>query len=278
MRRATAVAWMALAVVLFAGCTSSPAQPGDPGPTPEGLTFCRVTNVVDGDTFDVSGCADAGRVRLILIDAPETFVGGMRCFGQESYEFARRTLSGRVVGLERDVSDTDSGGRYLRYAWIDGQMFNEVTVRQGYAGWNEWPPDLKHSARIKAAQDDAQAANAGLWRECGSLGAPAGAGNRAPGCGTATAAVTALDKRAESVIVTGSGPLGGWYLISERGNQRYDFVLDGSVVIWSGVPSFEDDPSRLWWTEQPVWNNSEQDPAALYTCDRELASRWEDSR
>lgn len=273
-----------LGLVLLAGCATASEQasstPGNRVPTPEGMVFCEVVNVIDGDTFDVEGCEDAGRVRLILVDAPETYVGGLRCYGREATEFTRRSLEGKQVGLETDTSDTDSGGRLLRYAWIDGALFNEQLVREGFAGWNEWPPDVKRSAQIKAAQDDAQDARRGLWRECGSVGAPLpGAG--APGCEAATADVTALDKRAESVNVTGSGPLGGWYVLSERGNQRYDFpddfVLDGTVVIWSGVPQFEDDPSRLWWTAEPMWNNGEADPAALYSCEGELVSRLDDA-
>ncbi len=267
-------------LLLVAACTSTPDAPVPGDPTPTGLTFCEVTNVIDGDTFDVEGCADAGRIRLVLIDAPETHFGGARCFGAESMEFARRTLDGKQVGLERDRSDTDRNGRYLRYAWVDGQLFNELTVRQGYAAWNEYPPDLKYTDRIRAAQDDAKAASNGLWRECGSISAPIPGANLVAGCESATAEITALDKRAETVTITGSGPLGGWFLVSERGNQRYDlpldFVLDGSTVIWSGIPAFEDDPSRLWWTEEPMWNNSEPDPAALYTCSGELVSRFED--
>ena len=100
------------------------------------------------------------------------------------------------------------------------------------------------------------------------------------GCTEATAELTAVDKRAESFSITGSGVLGGWYVISERGNQRYefpdDFVLEGTVLVWSGVPQFEDDPSRLWWTAEQMWYNSEPDAAALYTCTGELASRVDD--
>jgi hypothetical protein len=32
--------------------------------TPQSLVLCNVSNVVDGDTIDVNGCADSGRVRL----------------------------------------------------------------------------------------------------------------------------------------------------------------------------------------------------------------------
>lgn len=283
MKAATLLAAASALAFALIACTAESTPESTPGPrdpTPTGLTFCEVTNVIDGDTFDVEGCGDAGRIRLILVDSPETHVGGARCFGAEATRFARETLQGKTVGLERDTSDTDSGGRYLRYAWFEGELFNEVLVRQGYAGWYEWPPDLKYTQRIQAAQDDAKAAGAGLWTDCGSITAPVAGGELVAGCTEATAEITALDKGPESIAVTGTGALGGWYLVSERGNQRYefadDFVIDGTVVIWSGVPRFDGDASRLWWTEEPVWNNSQADPAALYRCTGELASRWED--
>lgn len=277
-----------LAALIMAGllanaCTAADQPKATPGinrdPTPTGLAFCEVTNVIDGDTFDVGGCEDAGRVRLILVDSPETHAGGARCFGAEATEFTRDRLLGETVGLERDTSNTDPGGRLLRYAWFEGQLFNEVLVREGFAGWYEWPPDLRYSDRIRSAEEAARTAGAGLWSECGSITAPVPGGELVDGCTEASAQITALDKAAETVAVTGSGALGGWYVISERGNQRFefpdDFVLEGTVVIWSGVPKFEDEPSRVWWTVEPMWNNGQPDPAALYTCTGELASRVE---
>lgn len=280
MRKVIVLAVLALFVQACTANSTEDSTPTDGSPTPSGLVFCEVTNVIDGDTFDVDGCADAGRIRLILVDSPETHVGGARCFGAESTEFTRERLLGKMVGLERDTSNTDPGGRLLRYVWFEGRLFNEVLVREGYAGWYEWPPDLKYSERIRVAEEEARADGAGLWTACGSITAPVPGGQLVDGCTEASAEITALDKEAETVSVTGSGALGGWYIISERGNQRYefaaDFVLDGTVVIWSGVPEFAANPSRLWWTAEPMWNNTQPDPAALYACTGELASRIAD--
>jgi len=87
-----------------------PAEtPPFPGTTPTisvptGLTSCQVITVVDGDTIDVADCADAGRVRLILIDTPEV-LGGTECLGKEASAYTTAALEGRTVALERDVSD-----------------------------------------------------------------------------------------------------------------------------------------------------------------------------
>jgi len=143
--------------------------------------------VTDGDTIKVTGCADAGTVRLILIDTPEVFFGA-ECYGQEASNYTKSLLTGAVVGLERDVSNTDAYGRYLRYVWHAGQLFNERIVRDGYAALFVYPPDLKHQARIEAAEAEARAANRGLWAACGGVNTPAtptpGGGYSLPACYT----------------------------------------------------------------------------------------------
>ena len=131
---------------------------------PPSLTWCTTRFVVDGDTLDVGGCADAGRVRLILVDAPET---GGACFATEATAALKQLLpAGSLVGLESDVSNVDRYGRYLRYAWTDAGLVNESLVRDGFARLAVFPPDTRYLARIRAAQDEARAARRGLWAGC----------------------------------------------------------------------------------------------------------------
>lgn len=145
--------------------TDSPAPTKPPGAPPTDGTLCTVSNVVDGDTIDVAGCADEGRVRLILVDTPEVF-GGEECGGAEASTYTRQALESRAVLLERDVSQTDAFGRYLRYVWIDGELFNERIVRDGMAQLATYPPDVKYVDRIRGAQQEAREHGRGLWAAC----------------------------------------------------------------------------------------------------------------
>ncbi len=72
-----------------------------------------VTRVVDGDTIEIEG---GQKVRYIGIDTPETKHPRKpaQCFGHEAYEQNKKLVEGRVVKLERDVSETDRYGRLLR--------------------------------------------------------------------------------------------------------------------------------------------------------------------
>ncbi|GIW14152.1 MAG: hypothetical protein KatS3mg063_0005 [Tepidiforma sp.] len=280
----------------------APMVAADSAPAPAGLVQCVVTNVVDGDTIDVGGCADAGRVRLILIDAPESS-GGARCFSKEATDYVKARLLGRTVELERDVSNRDRYDRYLRYVWVDGELFNERMVRDGYAALAVYPPDVKYRDRIAAAEAEAKAANRGLWGACGGLNTPATPTPTAAGtptatptrsatptppatptpggnCAAATARIVSLNKAAEVVVIEGSGDLTGWRLVSERGNQQFafpnGFVLSGRVEVWSGVPQFPNTATRLWWSSEPLWNNSQDDDALLYDCTGRLVQRFDD--
>lgn len=152
--------------VVAPGLRRDGVPPPIPTPDPARSTDgCVVTNIVDGDTLDVEGCADAGRLRLILADTPEVFFG-VECYGREASAYTERKLLGKTVTLERDVSDLDRFDRKLRYVWMDGDLFNARIVRDGYAVLATFPPDVKYADEIREAQRFAFEREIGLWGAC----------------------------------------------------------------------------------------------------------------
>ena len=145
-----------------------PSNSLEPTPTPyvrPGLTPAAVTRVVDGDTIRVQIDGEEYRVRYIGIDTPETVdprrpVG---CFGKEASERNRQLVGGQTVGLEKDVSETDSFDRLLRYVWIEDRMVNATLVEEGYALASTYPPDVRYSGRFAALQTEARERARGLW-------------------------------------------------------------------------------------------------------------------
>ena len=119
---------------------------------------CRVTRVVDGDTFE---CQVVGRVRFIGIDAPEmTQVP----FGEQSRAELRRLMHpGTTVRLQQDVSRTDVFGRRLAYVYVDDILINEALVERGFAIAARYPPDTSMASRLEAAEKSSRAARRGLW-------------------------------------------------------------------------------------------------------------------
>ena len=125
----------------------------------------QVVRVVDGDTIRVRIQGREYPVRYIGIDTPE--VDPRRTvepLGREATERNRALVQGKIVTLERDVSERDRFGRLLRYVYLDGRMVNAVLVEEGYARAVAYPPDLKHQDLFIRLEREAREARHGLWR------------------------------------------------------------------------------------------------------------------
>ncbi len=252
-----AITAVILALVAFAACEDE-TPPQDtagatptaltatlsPTPTPQltfpgGTTPATVVRVVDGDTIEVEIEGETYKVRYIGIDTPETVdlrrpVG---CFGEEASAANKALVEGRVVGLEADVSDTDTFGRLLRYVWLNGgEMVNAMLVRDGYAQSSAYPPDVRHQDLFDDLEADARSAGRGLWGPvCQETQAPPPAGSPEEGACEYSGTSEALIK---GNISTNSGekiyhvPGGNFYaqtVIDEAAGERW-FCLESDAI------------------------------------------------
>ena len=131
--------------------------------TPPGLF--RVVSVVDGDTVKVDANGTVKTVRYIGINTPETVDPrrGVEPYGPEASAANKGMVQGKMVRLERDVSETDRFGRLLRYVYVDDVMVNAWLVEQGYAQAISYPPDVKYQDLFLRLQREARDARRGLW-------------------------------------------------------------------------------------------------------------------
>lgn len=129
---------------------------------------CTITRISDGDSVV---CEPLGRVRLLLIDAPELSEGKL---GREARdEVVEMMPVGTQVIAETDVSVTDQYGRVLAYLFLpSGAMVNELMAAAGYVTTLVYPPNVKYVERIRAAVASARRARRGLWAEGGFDCAP----------------------------------------------------------------------------------------------------------
>lgn len=128
-------------------------------------TTAVVSRVIDGDTIELS---TGKKVRYIGIDTAELTDGkrGTTCFGREAMEENTRLVLGQTVRLEKDVSETDSYGRLLRYVYVGDMMVNEALVQHGFAQVATYPPDVRYQDRFSLAGEQARRENNGLWKKC----------------------------------------------------------------------------------------------------------------
>lgn len=119
----------------------------------------KVTKVIDGDTIEIE---DGKRVRYIGIDTPEK----ENCYFYESTKRNKELVEGKVIKLEKDISQTDKYGRFLRYVYIDDLLINEALVKEGFAQVATFPPDIKYKNRFLEAQKIARENKVGFWLNC----------------------------------------------------------------------------------------------------------------
>lgn len=190
--RRTCVLAAVAAAIVGAGLTNAPRPPAptpsparhdappmpkaEPPPRLESLPKARVDFVLNGDTLIVE--TPAGRratVVLIGVDAPEAEHPERpdEPFGPESLAFLRNLLDGEDVWVraEGDAEDPFSRRRLHLYRVPDGLWINLEAVRQGYARFFDRDA-FAGSEAFAIAQQRAQAAGKGLWRDAADAPPP----------------------------------------------------------------------------------------------------------
>lgn len=149
--------WASVALVALAaaGCGGSVCGPSS------GV----VQAVVDGDTFDLS---DGTRVRLLLVDTPETTGGKNDCYGQEAAAYTRGLIEGVAVQLSYDeAACKDRFGRTLAYVKVGGTELNSELVKQGLAcSLFIAPGGQARAAEFDTWESEAKTNRTGMWGAC----------------------------------------------------------------------------------------------------------------
>ncbi|MBL7160252.1 MAG: thermonuclease family protein [Candidatus Aenigmarchaeota archaeon] len=121
----------------------------------KGETFL-VERVIDGDTLVIEG---GERVRLLGIDTPET---GQHLFS-EATSILKELVEGKLVRLEKDITDRDKYDRLLRYIHINGMFVNTELLKHGMASTLFYEPDIRYQEEFLQAEALAREAGLGVW-------------------------------------------------------------------------------------------------------------------
>ncbi|MCE9586008.1 thermonuclease family protein [Candidatus Uhrbacteria bacterium] len=134
-------------------------------------TNALAIRAVDGDTIEVllDGSAVNVKVRLLGIDTPESVDPRkpVQCFGKEASKHTAELVEGKRVRLDADpkADEVDKYGRLLRNVILsDGIDLNAELVADGYAhAYLSYPLDARRKAELTRLQEEAKAAQRGLW-------------------------------------------------------------------------------------------------------------------
>ncbi|WP_263788953.1 thermonuclease family protein [Salinibacter grassmerensis] len=124
-----------------------------------GQTFtARVTEITDGDTYDVRRSAGGEvTIRLHGVDTPES----AQSYGMAATRAARRYVGGKDVRVT--VEDIGRYGRAVARITAGGGDLGAMLIRDGY-GWyyEQYAPGATEYARL---QRQARSAGRGLWSQ-----------------------------------------------------------------------------------------------------------------
>ncbi|KOS66748.1 thermonuclease [Lysinibacillus contaminans] len=128
----------------------------------------ELQDIIDGDTIRIKYNGSSEKVRLLLVDTPETNheTLGEQPYGPEAKEFAKQLLAGQdSVYLEFDVSYRDKYKRLLAYVYTkDGISIQEQLLKNGLARVAYiYEPNTKHVDWFNSIQKTAQNSATGIW-------------------------------------------------------------------------------------------------------------------
>jgi micrococcal nuclease len=241
------------------------------------ITEAVVVRVIDGDTIEVDIEGNLFSVRYIGIDTPETVhpTKGEEPYGREASDKNKELVEGKIVLLEKDISETDQYGRLLRYVYTEDVFVNAELVRLGYAQVSTYPPDVMYQELFLDLQREAREAGYGLW----GLGLPNEPPVNQPG-NSAGVLITDINydgivpqvESDEYVEITNSGNeavnLANWTLMDI--SEGYPTFVFPSYILQSGMSI------RVYTNEihpeyggfsfgygSAIWNNTNPDVAVL---------------
>lgn len=154
---------LTLALAVAATSCGTPTPPSACGPS-----TATVARAVDGDTLELT---DGKKVRLLLVDTPETTNGKTDCFGQQAAQFTADKVTGKPIELSYDEAGcTDRYGRTLAYVKVGGLDLNRALAEGGYACVLYISPAGKsRREEFEIYESQAKTSRAGMWGQCSTV-------------------------------------------------------------------------------------------------------------
>ncbi|WP_181444601.1 thermonuclease family protein [Bacillus sp. 03113] len=129
----------------------------------------KLIKPIDGDTVEVMYQGSNKKVRLLLIDTPETSHPrlGKQPYGEDAKNFTRAVVEkAKMIELEFDIGPKhDKYSRLLAYVYADGKMVQEELLKEGLARVAYvYPPNTRYIDQFNLIQKESQKKGIGIWK------------------------------------------------------------------------------------------------------------------
>ncbi len=123
---------------------------------------------VDAETILVDIDGTPVLVRYLGIDVPT----GDACYASEAAKVHSDLVAGKTVTIERQATNTDARGNWVRDVWVENDeglpmLVSQQMVAQGAAKADISVPNTRFAGWLNQAQAQAHANESGLWGSCG---------------------------------------------------------------------------------------------------------------
>ena len=128
----------------------------------------ELERVVDGDTIIMKENGERKRMRLLLIDTPESNTnktGKTQPFGKEAKEFLTDYLKGKELSIVYDENHekVDQYDRTLAYLYANDQLVEEVLLKEGLARLGYYNEKELYFNELKKSESEAKKAKKHIW-------------------------------------------------------------------------------------------------------------------
>lgn len=125
---------------------------------------------VDGDTAQFNMDGETIKVRFLAVDTPESVhpTKEVQAYGVEASNFTKEKLkNAKTIELEFDNNSdkTDKYGRYLAWIWIDGELLQNLLIKEGLAKVAYLYADYKYTSILQESEKIAKEAKVGIWED-----------------------------------------------------------------------------------------------------------------
>jgi endonuclease YncB( thermonuclease family) len=146
-----------------------------PQPTAPEVFEATVVEVIDAETIVIEKDGVQQTVKYLGIDAPTE----SDCFAGEATTANSELVAGKTVRLERQATDTDAKGNWVRDVWVADEtgsytLVSQALVREGAAAAAISEPNTRFASWLTSSEASAQSESVGLWATCGETGDSSG--------------------------------------------------------------------------------------------------------